>query len=91
MKLQWVLHWFVFNDVSSLNLIDVIYLNLITMVFLGGTNSFISNVCVYFIAGIAETNRAPFDVAEGESRLLLDFMLNILERFAVFFWLNMQI
>jgi NADH len=34
---------------------------------------------VYFLAGVAETNRAPFDVAEGESELWQDFMTNILE------------
>ena len=72
---------------GSLNLIDVIYAQSSNYGILGwNLIPLFPMFVVYFIAGIAETNRAPFDVAEGESEIVAGFHVEYSgTAFAVFF------
>ena len=72
---------------GSLNLIDVIYSQSNNYgVFGWNLIPLFPMFVVYFIAGIAETNRAPFDVAEGESEIVAGFHVEYSgTAFAVFF------
>ena len=72
---------------GSLNLIDVIHAQSSNYGILGwNLIPLFPMFIVYFIAGIAETNRAPFDVAEGESEIVAGFHVEYSgTAFAVFF------
>ncbi|MCP6675247.1 NADH-quinone oxidoreductase subunit H, partial [Klebsiella pneumoniae] len=62
---------------GSLNLVDIVKQQSFGM----GAGSIVSwnwiplfpLFIVYLISGVAETNRAPFDVAEGESEIVAGF------------------
>ncbi len=69
-------------------------LNLSTIIEGQSGSTFLSWYCVplfpmfvvYFISGVAETNRAPFDVAEGESEIVAGFHVEYSGMaFAIFF------
>jgi NADH-quinone oxidoreductase subunit H len=78
---------------GSLNLVDIVHgqqkgrfaemgLNFLSWNWLPLLPLFV----VYFISGVAETNRAPFDVAEGESEIVAGFHVDYSGMaFAVFF------
>src|SRR5690349_17558518 len=72
---------------GSLNLTDIVHAQM------GGKGLFdwfwlplLPVFIVYFISGVAETNRAPFDVAEGESEIVAGFHVEYSgSAFAIFF------
>ncbi len=79
---------------GSLNLSDIVRAQANSYGFLGWYwIPLLPLFMVYFISGLAETNRAPFDVAEGESEIVAGFHVEYSGMlFAVFFlaeYLNM--
>ena len=72
---------------GSLNLTDIVHAQ---AGHLGAGNWFVWPLfplfLIYFISGVAETNRAPFDVAEGESEIVAGFHVEYSgSAFAIFF------
>jgi NADH-quinone oxidoreductase subunit H len=72
---------------GSLNLTDIVHAQAGR---LGAGNWFVWPLfplfLIYFISGVAETNRAPFDVAEGESEIVAGFHVEYSgSAFAIFF------
>jgi NADH-quinone oxidoreductase subunit H len=71
---------------GSLNLGDIVRAQQGTAVIGWFAWPLIGLFLVYFISGVAETNRAPFDVAEGESEIVAGFHVEYSGMaFAVFF------
>ncbi|MEI7036992.1 NADH-quinone oxidoreductase subunit NuoH [Fulvimonas yonginensis] len=72
---------------GSLNLTDIVHAQV------GGKGLFdwfwlplLPVFVIYFVSGVAETNRAPFDVAEGESEIVAGFHVEYSgSAFAIFF------
>jgi len=72
---------------GSLNLTDIVHAQL------GGKGVFdwfwlplLPVFIIYFVSGVAETNRAPFDMAEGESEIVAGFHVEYSgSAFAIFF------
>jgi len=72
---------------GSLNLTDIVHAQIGAW---GAANWFVWPLfplfLIYFISGVAETNRAPFDVAEGESEIVAGFHVEYSgSAFAIFF------
>ena len=78
---------------GSLNLVDIVMQQKTGLLGIGAGSIFSWNwlplfpLClVYFISGLAESNRAPFDVAEGESEIVAGFHVEYSGMgFAIFF------
>ena len=78
---------------NSLNLVDIVYAqdhgkfaSMGLSVFSWNWLPLLPMFLVYLISGVAETNRAPFDVAEGESEIVAGFHVEYSGMaFAVFF------
>lgn len=71
---------------GSLNLVDIVNAQKGTFIIQWFFLPLFPLFLVYFISGVAETNRAPFDVAEGESEIVAGFHVEYSAMtFAVFF------
>jgi NADH-quinone oxidoreductase subunit H len=72
---------------GSLNLTQIVMSQSVGLGFLGwNVVPLFPMFVVYLIAGVAETNRAPFDVAEGESEIVAGFHVEYSGMaFAIFF------